>query len=834
MNDLYNREQIPKLKKKYLLDIKTDDDILFNYNKINKFCNKYFTSNKKENLYYNYNIDDELNKITLNREDPMLKNKDLISNYSLKKTYSENIKRENENILRKYEHYKNSDFEEYEKNYLHEKLENKRSKNSLHSESNSNSNYDNKILQKQKKEKNIQVNNNTESPNIEIIKALSEMEINQLVDKFVSNKNIIQSREDKKNENLEKNIIEDYNLKKDFESDFLIQEKWTNLQKNNFENKSNNLERSIKENFNLRDFDIKSLNSKDLKQNIEEIKTKEEKFSIIKEKLEKIRKKENNYIEKENLNENQIEKKDKIKISNQKVSNEEIEKNQVKYNNLRSSSSRLSSYKPIIQYSNIKSSLNSNLINKNILKISVEKDIKNLKKARESDQIGNTPEKLKIKNNAVESCNIPDIKKFEIQNNSNNNKNENIIISKNSENLSKEFNKVLNNLKIDNILQKTKMIFNKQNSLNQDTNTNKSKENPLDLNKFKISSNIVLPEKFEYKEARNSKDKKLNDKLNNNLKYDFKRDIRPFGNDNKKYEKVINKNKENLLSNFSNNQSSTIIINNNININTYIDKGELIYSNDLENNKNNFDDVIHKNISTRGPLLYDLNCKNSKEFLRKNSNENDIIKINRMRSSEENFVKYSKVNREKIINNIKSNWERKESSNSAMIANSAKNYKNDYGDNNYKNLLLCSYESGVKKNNSKNIEILKESRNNFYNGFERVKDKLKKYEYVDKCPKEEHISFNEDYLYNFNKNRNCRNFDNICTRNENISPSYIYKNNQEKLSRPFSYIRNIDFDNQTSEIDYLFNNENKEKSKNANNFLGRYDNISLKMNNINY
>jgi hypothetical protein len=750
INELYHKEKLRKIKKNNLQEIKTDNDLLFNYrNKELNTYNNYCVSNKKDNIMMlDYDLENNFTK-NINSEISNYNNANNreIDNYNLKKIKRGMIKRENDTVMKQYEIYKNSDFEEYEKKYLLEKLEN-RSENK--------EGELNKIPLSSDNVRNSSINFNKIKEKIEIK--------SYLVDQFVienkanSAKNINDRQLDKQN---------DINL----------------------------YDKNEKKITTSREFII----------NFEDSKIREEKYNNLKQKLEKIKNHQKEFEKKLIAKE--------LKIEDIKLNNSQQEKKAIKNKNIkiRSFSSKVSSNKQTIKKQTIINQ-NSNSKNKNSLKISVEKEFQNLKNDQDKEAKGTPAEN----------------KNFQIDPNSKNiiklNNNDNILSNKNNskENFSKEFKQVLNSLKIDNILQKTKLIFNRQLTINSNLTSSKVKnKKDFESKNIKITSNIVVADEKEKNNIRKSfekfnktskTDNILNDLINPQIKKKFK--------DN--YNKNLNNNKNN-----NNNQTSTIIINNNININTYIDKGEIIYSDDADRFQNKIKSK-EKNMNILNKYNFSESEENNKVNFFKFSNENDSYKFQKTSNSRKYYEKTIEINNEKQLkSNL--NFEKKESSTSKNIPTSTNDLKRGYSDNNYKNLLLCSYESGIK-----NSEFKLENRDKLSNKeYERIKDNLKINEFVDKYANEKANIIIDDYTYNFNKNRNNRNnFENFNNKDANITPSYLFKNHN-RFNRPYSHIRSIDFDNRKTGVeDYLFYNE-KEKSKPDFNFFNKYDN-SLRLNNFKY
>lgn len=743
---------MPKNRKNNLLDIQTDEDVLFNYkNKELNSYNKYCIRNKKENLIFDYHLD---NKNTMNLNSEIAKHNDAINNnknkdnLNLKKFRSEIIKRENETLLKKYEIYKNSDFESYEKKYMLEKSQNK-SKN--------NDKEINKIPFS---------SDNFKKSKIELHKIIEKTEIKSTV----TAKNTDDLRSDK----------------------IIIKEQADNKKNALFAYKN---EKQIK-------------NVKELKINFDDLKIREEKFNSLKQKLEKIKNHQKQFEQKLIDEKLKIEDSNVINTNQKTIEDKTIKEKKIK---IRSISSKITSNK---QTTTIKSKAlnsydnnqNSNSKNKNSLKISVEKEIQSLRKSKDSEGNGIMPENKNIL--LQQNCKI-------LSNKNNNSK----------ENISKEFKQVLNDLKIDNILQKTKMIFNKQLTLNSNLSRSKVKNiKEFDLKNIKISSNIIL----------SNEEEKDNNHINNN---NFRSSLEKINKKPKSDNVITNlvnpelkrstEDKTKNSNNYINPTTPTIIINNNININTFLDKGDLIIQNEMDNyklNNNIHNNKQNKNISSnRNNYNYykipdDNNNNYKKENSTKYTNENQNFKLNKLRNSEDNFDKASKINREKLISNLNpnSNWERKESSINKKIPSSTKDIKREYSDNNYKNLLLCSYEIGIKNSEFK-LEYTVNNNNNYYSkdkDYERIKDNLKKYESVEKYLIEKpRKNINNQESYNFNKNRNNRNqnYADLNYRDDNISPSYFLKNHK-MINRPFSHFGSLDFDNKTCGVDYLLYNE-KEKTK---------------------
>lgn len=328
--------------------------------------------------------------------------------------------------------------------------------------------------------------------------------------------------------------------------------------------------------------------------------------------------------------------------------------------------------------------------------------------------------------------------------------------------LKKDYNKLLNNLKIDNILQKTKLIFSKQlgtsgmSTINHSNTKSKdnSRNKAYDFNKLKISENSPNLGIDAYKPGGFG--------VNQNISIKgYTKNDSEFNNQDL-FSKFQN-NKDNINNHNSNNhnRNSTIIINNNININTYIDN-QNIYSrhkNNLNNNINNFNNyetnselerknynknktqmnhnvgISYNKNSNNQKGIYEVISKNNKNSAYEKKNSNNI---NSLKSKEEDKSK-DKQNVEK--SGLRKSWdngsnsESKEvnfrnkninnftlTSNENIIINNkvnknkenslAKNNNNSNSNNNYKNFLLCSYDNEIRtsdyteiktnKNNSKN------------------------------------------------------------------------------------------------------------------------------------
>jgi len=837
-----------------ILDIKTDEDLLFNYrNKESNDHNKYCITNKKENIKFKYNLESNYSKIlnsqatSRNVNERLLinsNNKDQISLNNLKKFRSEIMKRENETVMKKYEIYKNSDFEAYEKNYLLEKSEHRsKYKKEEEAAANDNERKDNEL-------NNINItkfpfaSEKIKNSNIDFNKILEKIEIKEIKDDVedMSNNHL---KLEKKNDST-KNVFKEQVDKGNNHNPVL--ERNTN-NTNNINNKNEN---QIKV--------LKQLNVI----NFEDLKIREEKYKALRQKLEIIKNHQREFNKKLSDKDLLIKEDSKVILTNQKTIQEKTNQgNEIK---IRSISSEVSSSKKAITNSkplflNNQNS-NSKSKTKNSFKISVEKEIQSLKKSKDSEAKGITDDN----NNYIENRrNNDNNSNFNPQNNFNNNNilQKNINSNNNKENISKEFKQVLNSLKIDNILQKTKMIFNKQLTMNSNLASSSKIKNvhEFDLKNIKITSNFILEDE---KGNNNSKNNLLRNSLDNlNKKPKSENIMNSFINpEQQERKKTLNDNKS---KNNYNNKTSTIIINNNININTFIDnKGDLIYQNEMEksyqnskkNHKNNNNNIrskaAHNNLSNMSNNYIGSEDNNLKENINNkytNENKNEHLKLIKLRNSEDNFDKSTRINREKLISNINPDYNnlllpKKASSitkkNMPITAKDV--FKNrEYSDKNYKNLLLCSYENTVKNSEFEYKNFYQDNKDH-----ERIKDKLKKFESVEKYriekekPAEETVD-DEDYSNNFNKNWNNRiqNFENLDYRDANISPSYLLNKNRKRINRPFSNFRSIDFDNKTSGgVDYfLYNNNEKEKTKtkfSALNFLNKHDNDPLRLKNINY
>lgn len=749
-------------------------------------------------MTFNYEHENQSKKYTKNK----FPNYDyqISNNLIFRKKVSEDIKRENNLLMKRYEHYKNSDFDEYEKNFLLENTENKinfvKYPTMIFNNDKSSEVCDN--------EKNIVQNTAIPDKNNDNKEVISQIELDEEINNNNNLNKIPFSQPLYSAENLNKDFIYkkpiiDINETTNFSKnpDFIIGNRTKSQRNTQF--------KQTEKEINLNDKIDKKISIKDIGINEEDLKIKE-KFIILKEKIANI---------KINKKEEQKGSKDKtMNISNKKTY-EENDNNflflKSQFN--RSLSSKITYSKPISKINLIQNSKNINCTNnQNYLKIYIDKEKQILRKTSGSDCETISPNNKYSKN---------------IYNKKNKDVNENVVSNKNK-GLSKEFNKVLNNLKIDNILQKTKMIFNKQISLNNNCNSNRAKDgNPLYLNKINISSQIILPKKIENKDSKRNTDIGKASENSNKSKSENIENLKPSLS-NRDYQNNINS-KDNLIANSKNNPSSTIIINNNININTYIDKGDLIFPKEAESGEN--DKCIANKYNDKDKNFI---INNYFDKLRKNSNDNDNIKMNFIRVSEENIpLTINKKNTEKKVDDIKTNWEKKDIYKYRKVPNSTNQYKIDYTDKNYKNLLLCSYESGSK------ISEYISDKNNYFKEYERRDDNIKKenvnkFESIEKVKFENKKNLNDDYNYNYNKNRNFRNNNEILnTRNENLSPYDLFANNK-RYGKPYSYIRSIDFDNKTSKINYFYNNEKVEKTKINVNLFNKYDKMPSRIDDINY
>lgn len=765
INEFYHKEKIPKNKKKSLQHIKTDQDLLFYYrNKELNTYKQYCFPNKQENILFKQDLEKDYDR-NIKSEIYDFNNvnlKEINSNNILKKVRSGLIKKENDNIMKKYEIYKNSDFEEYEKKYTLEK-----------------SNNENKSKEKSEKEKSNKItfsSDNVNSSNFDLIKVRENIEIK--TDKTSDKAKLTYKQND------EKLNIRQFNQQNQFE---------LKIQK-------------TKEEKTFKDF-------KEIKINFEDLKLREEKFNALKKKLEMIKNNQKEFEKKISDKDSKI--KDINIITEMKLDNlqEKFISKYNKNNKVRSLSSKISSTTKQAAKSQATINQNDNSkINKS-RKISLEKEIQNLKISQESEpQMINPESKKLIKIDMNSNTN----NSISAQAHSNILSNRNI---KNKENISKDFKQVLNNLNIDNILQKTKMIFNKQLTFNSNLTSSRNQNNKeFDLKTKKISSNENdknnLRSSWESTNKYSNSDNVLNEIINPQMKKSLKDDS---------------------SNNSNNNQTSTIIINNNININTYIDKGELIYSDNINRVKNNLTSKENKKYNNKKSNYKESDDNYKANFFMCTNHDqvNDKCdKYDNYRNSVNNFSDNNKINKNNmhIFTNLNSNpnYEKRESSINKKIPSSTKDLKRGYSDNDYKSLLLCSYESGVK-----NSEFKLDKRLSYYNNnkhYERIKDNLKIYESIEKYPSDKTKSLNENYLHNLSKNRISKNIIDDY-RDSNNFPSYLVENNK-RLNRPNSHIGSIDFDNKTSGVDYLFNYE-QDKNKPSLNFFNKYDN-SLRLNNINY